>query len=64
LLKWGFEIKPYDWIIANKMMNGKQYTVLWHFDDIKISHLDKNVVTQVSDLLRHELGRELGMEID
>jgi hypothetical protein len=29
LKQWGFVINPYDWCIANKMIHGKQYTVLW-----------------------------------
>jgi len=47
LLKCSLEVNPYDWCIANKIINGKQYTVLWHVDDINISHMDKNAVSQV-----------------
>jgi len=47
LIEWGFEINPYDWCVANKTINGKQCTVLWHVDDLKISHVDANVVTGV-----------------
>jgi len=39
------------------MINGKQRTVLWHVDDFKISHMDKNVVTQLLDLLSGDLKR-------
>ena len=35
--EWGFQINPYDWCVANKMINGKQYTIGWHVDDLKIS---------------------------
>jgi len=49
LLKWGFEVNPYNWCISNRMINGKQCRVLWHIDDIKISHVGKNFVTQVLD---------------
>jgi hypothetical protein len=38
LKEWGFEINPHDWCVAHKMIDGKQCTVLWHVDDIKISH--------------------------
>ena len=27
-------------------MNGEQITIVWHVDDLKISHADSNVVTQ------------------
>jgi len=52
LLKWSFEVNPYDWCIANKMINGKQCTVLCHVDDVKISHVDKNVVTRILILIQ------------
>jgi hypothetical protein len=28
LVLWGFIIKPYDWCVANNMINGKQCTIL------------------------------------
>jgi hypothetical protein len=43
LRKWGFESNPYDWCVANKTINGKQCTILWHVDDLKISHEDPEV---------------------
>ncbi len=43
LVEWGYEINPYDWCVANKMINGKQSTILWHVDDIKLSHVDDKV---------------------
>jgi len=60
-LKRGFEVNPYDWY--NKMINRKQCIVLWHVDEIKISHGDKNVVTKVLDLLSDEFGKEAPMTI-
>ena len=33
--------------MANKTINGEQCTVCWHVDDLKISHVDEKVVTQV-----------------
>ena len=35
----GFEIN-YDPCVANKMVNGKQMIVIWHVDDLKVSHVD------------------------
>ena len=38
LEEYGFEINPYDPCVANKMTeSGKQLTVLWHVDVLKIS---------------------------
>ena len=36
----GFKINPYDPCVANKLVNGKQMTVIWHVDDLKVSHID------------------------
>ena len=41
----GFTVNPYDWCCMNKNINGKQCTILWHVDDLKISHLDPDTVT-------------------
>ena len=40
----GFKINPYDCCVANKIINGNQFTVLWHVDDLKISHKDPKEV--------------------
>ena len=44
----GFEVNPYDPCVANKMVNGKQMTICWHVDDLKVSHVDKNAVTALA----------------
>ena len=31
----GFHINPYDTCVANKIVNGRQQTIVWHIDDIK-----------------------------
>jgi hypothetical protein len=51
LTSWGFEVNPYDWCVANKVINEKQCTILWHVDDLKISHVDPAMVTDVIDRL-------------
>ena len=48
----GFEINPYDPCIANKMVNGKQFTVLWHVDDLKFSHADSKETDKFVEWLR------------
>ena len=44
---WGFELNTYEWCCANKIIDGKQCTIVWNVDDLKISHVDPNVVTAV-----------------
>ena len=58
LIKWGFELNPYDSCVANKVIHGKQCTILWHVDDLKISHVDPKVVDTVIELLESEFGKE------
>ena len=58
LVSWGFEINPYDWCVANKMVDGKQLTITWHVDDLKISHVDEHVVTKLIEQLNDKYGKE------
>ena len=41
---WGFIPNSYDSCVVNKMLDGKQLTVVWHMDDLKVSHVDKDTV--------------------
>ena len=63
LVKWGFVLNPYDSCVANKMINGKQCTILWHVDDLKISHVDPKVVDDVIELLKSEFGKEAPLTV-
>jgi hypothetical protein len=63
LRKWGFEINPYDWCVANKTINGKQCTIIWHIDNIKVSHEDPDVVSEVIELLEGAYGKEAPLMI-
>ena len=58
LERWGFIQNPYDWCVMNKIINGKQCTILWHVDDLKISHVDAEVVTGVLKQINDEYGAE------
>jgi hypothetical protein len=49
LVSRGFVINPYDWCVANKMIDGKQCTILWHADDLKISHVNAEVNTDMGE---------------
>jgi hypothetical protein len=63
LVLWGFKINPYDWYVANKMIDGKQCTILWHVDDLKISHIDPDVNTSIIELIDAEFGKEAPLTI-
>jgi hypothetical protein len=59
LKEWGFNLNPYDFCMANKTVNHKQCTIVWHIDDLKISHEDPRVVTTILNLLDGKYGQEI-----
>jgi hypothetical protein len=63
LVLWGFTNNPYDWCVANKMIDGKQCTVLWHVDDLKISHVHDEVNTNIIKKINDEFGKESPLTI-
>jgi hypothetical protein len=48
----GFIINPYDPCVANKTVKGNQLTVVWHVDDLKVSHLLEAIVTKMANWLK------------
>ena len=58
LLEDGYTPNPYDSCTVNKMINGKQATIVWHVDDLKISHVDSKVVDAIINMLDKEFGKE------
>ena len=42
------------------MVNGKQITVCWHVDDLKVSHVDTNEVTNMINWLKVTYEDEIG----
>ena len=63
LIEWGFTINPYDWCVANKQIDGRQCTLIWHVDDMKISHGDSRVVDGIIRMLEEEFGKEAPLTI-
>ena len=51
-------MNPYDKCVANKKINGKQCTIIWHVDDLKISHVEKKVVDDIIKRLKDKFGQE------
>jgi len=63
LVSWGFTINPYDQCVANKQIDGKQCTIVWHVDDLKISHVSKDVVEGIIAPLNKKFGKESPLTI-
>lgn len=51
LAEQGFRVNPYDPCVANKWTQGGQLTVMWHVDDLKVSHKDPKCVTETIEWL-------------
>ena len=56
--EWGFVLNPYDTCVANKTTDGKQCTILWPVDYLKISHVEPEVVDEIIELLHTEYGKD------
>ena len=48
----GFKLNPYDPCVANKIVHGKQLTIAWHVDDLKVSHKKYQVVSHMVKWLK------------
>jgi hypothetical protein len=57
LTEMGFALNPYDSCVANKTINGKQCTICWYVDDLKISHIDKAVVEDIIVTIEQSFGK-------
>jgi hypothetical protein len=63
LIEWGFTRNAYDPCVCNKMVDGKQLTVGWHVDDLKVSHVMKPVVDKFIKQMESEFGKETPMNV-
>jgi hypothetical protein len=49
--------------VANKLIDGKQCTVLWHVDDLKVSYENPEVVTSVLVMLESKFRKDAPMTV-
>jgi hypothetical protein len=54
----GFEMNPYNQCIVNKIINGKQCTIIWHVHDVKGSHVEQKVLDEIAVQLSKKYGQE------
>jgi hypothetical protein len=59
----GFVANPYDPCVINKMVDGKQCTVLYHVDDLKLSHVSQDVIEGVLSMLNSHYGKETPLSV-
>ena len=53
----GFTLNDYDLYVANKIINGKQRTIIWNVDNNKISHEHQKMVSKFFEQLEGHLGK-------
>ena len=53
----GFDINPYDTCVANNVINGKQCTLCWYVDDLKISHIEQAVIDHIIKKIEERYGK-------
>jgi hypothetical protein len=52
-----FALNLYDNCVANKMIDGTQCMILWHVDDLKITHIKQEVLENLIDVLNVKYGK-------
>ena len=57
LMAIGFEPNPYDPCVVNKIIDGKQMTIAWHVDDLKVSHHDPGKIDKLIKYLASIYGK-------
>ena len=57
LVKMGFSLNPYDPCVANRTIHGRQCTICWYVDDMKISHERSSVVDKVIKEIEKSFGK-------
>ena len=59
----GFEPNLYDNCVMNKQIDGSQCTIMFHVDDLKISHKSEDVVTMIINALSDKFGGIMPLSI-
>ena len=61
--EWGFTPNKYDDCVVNKMVNGQEMTVVWHVDDLKVSHVDATEVEKFVQQMEETFGQETPLTV-
>ena len=61
--EWGFSPNRYDSCVVNKMVDGRQLTVAWHVDDLKISHEKEEALDEFIGMMEDEFGQDTPLSI-
>jgi hypothetical protein len=59
----GFTANPYDRCVVNKIIKDKQCTIIWHVDDLKLSHVRQSVLEDIAKKLNAKYGQKIPLTI-
>ena len=59
----GYQRNEYDWCVTKTNIHDKQCTILWHVDDLDMSHVDPDIVYSVLYEIDTEHGKIAKMNI-
>ena len=60
---WGFTPNQYDSCMVNKKVDGKQLTMAWHVDDLKVSHEKEEVLDEFTGMIKKEFGQDTPLSV-
>ena len=53
----------YDSCVVNMMVNGKQLTVAWHMDDLKVLHEEESALDEFIEMMEKEFGQDAPLSV-
>jgi hypothetical protein len=59
----GFTVNPYDRCIINKVIKGKQCTIIWYVGHLKLSHVRQTVLKDIAKKLNSKYGQKVPLNI-
>ena len=62
-IKMGYKRKKYDWCVIKKFVKGKKCTILWHGKNIKVLHVNSDIVSSIFSEIDAEYGKISKMTI-
>ena len=61
--EWGFSPNRYNSCVVNKMVDGRQLTMAWHVDDLKILHEKEEALNEFIGMMEDEFGQDTPLSI-
>ena len=61
--EWGFTPNRYDSCVVNKMVGGRQLTIAWHVDDLKILHEEEDALDEFISMMEAEFGEDSPLSV-